>query len=80
MAPAPKKSKKVVESINSKIQLVMKSGKTSLGYKTTIKSLRSSKAKMRLLITGDHLFQHPLIRTANVLPFNKTALIRTKGL
>ncbi len=46
MAPAQKKSKKVVESINSKIQLVMKSGKTALGYKTTIKSLRSSKAKM----------------------------------
>eukprot|EP01036_Dinobryon_divergens_P035074 gene35074-45399_t len=49
MAPAPKKSKKVVESINSKIQLVMKSGKTSLGYKTTIKSLRSSKAKMVII-------------------------------
>ena len=46
MAPATKKSKKTVESINSKLQLVMRSGKTVLGYKTTIKSLRSSKAKM----------------------------------
>ena len=51
MAPAGKKasSKKAVESINSKIQLVMKSGKTALGYKTTLKSLRSSKAKMVLI-------------------------------
>eukprot|EP01034_Spumella_vulgaris_P032881 gene32881-40594_t len=51
MAPAPtgKKSKKVVESINSKLQLVMKSGKTALGYKTTIKALRASKAKMVII-------------------------------
>lgn len=55
MAPAANKkasSKKAVESINSKIQLVMKSGKTSLGYKTTIKSLRSGKAKMVLISTN----------------------------
>lgn len=51
MAPAPSKkaSKKAVESINSKIQLVMKSGKTSLGYKTTVKALRTSKAKMVII-------------------------------
>ena len=50
MAPeAGKKSKKVVESINSKIQLVMKSGKTSLGYKTTLKALRSTKAKLVII-------------------------------
>ena len=49
MAPAVKKSKKTIESINSRLQLVMRSGKASLGYKTTIKSLRSSKAKMILI-------------------------------
>lgn len=51
MAPAPSKknAKKTVESINSKIQLVMKSGKTSLGYKTTVKALRNSKAKMVII-------------------------------
>ncbi|KAJ1384712.1 50S ribosomal protein L30e-like protein [Ochromonadaceae sp. CCMP2298] len=50
MAPAVgKKTKKAVESINSKIQLVMKSGKTSLGYKTTLKALRSGKAKMVMI-------------------------------
>eukprot|EP01031_Cornospumella_fuschlensis_P034497 gene34497-41767_t len=54
MAPTPapaasaakKVTKKNVESINGKIQLVMKSGKTALGYKTTLKALRSNKAKM----------------------------------
>ncbi len=52
MAPAPsakKNTKKAVESINGKIQLVMKSGKTALGYKTTIKALRSGKAKMIII-------------------------------
>lgn len=53
MAPAPtKKTKKAVESINSKIQLVMKSGKTALGYKTTIKALRNNKAKMVLIASN----------------------------
>jgi large subunit ribosomal protein L30e len=44
-----KAAKKTVESINSKLQLVMKSGKTALGYKTTLKSLRSTKAKMVII-------------------------------
>lgn len=53
MAPAPtKKTKKAVESINSKIQLVMKSGKTALGYKTTIKALRNNKAKMVMIASN----------------------------
>lgn len=33
--------KKTAESINSKLQLVMKSGKASLGYKQVLKTLRS---------------------------------------
>ena len=48
-APAKKASKKNVETINSKLQLVMKSGKTALGYKTTLKALRGGKAKMVIL-------------------------------
>lgn len=52
MAPVGKKTKKAVEGVNSKIQLVMKSGKASLGYKTTIKSLRLNKAKMVLISTN----------------------------
>ena len=52
MAPGGKKTKKAVESVNSKIQLVMKSGKAALGYKTTIKSLRLNKAKVVLISTN----------------------------
>jgi large subunit ribosomal protein L30e len=48
MAPA-QKSKKQVETINSKLSLVMKSGKVTLGYKSTLKSLRSGKSKLVIL-------------------------------
>ena len=48
MAPN-KKSKKSVESINSKLQLVMRSGKSALGYKTTVKALRNTKAKLVII-------------------------------
>lgn len=48
MAPQ-KKTKKSVESINSKLQLVMKSGKSALGYKTTLKALRNTKAKLVII-------------------------------
>ena len=35
--------KKSTESINNKLQLVMKSGKYTLGYKTVLKTLSNSK-------------------------------------
>eukprot|EP00457_Paulinella_chromatophora_P020547 gb/GEZN01022616.1/.p1 GENE.gb/GEZN01022616.1/~~gb/GEZN01022616.1/.p1 ORF type:complete len:113 (-),score=25.06 gb/GEZN01022616.1/:205-543(-) len=38
------KKKKAMESINSRLKLVMKSGKYTLGYKSTLKSLRQGKA------------------------------------
>merc|ERR1711901_1097 len=44
-----KKSKKAQESINSRLQLVIKSGKYSLGYKSTLKTLRSAKAKLVII-------------------------------
>jgi large subunit ribosomal protein L30e len=34
------------DNITSKLALVMRSGKTTLGYKSTIKSIRSGKAKL----------------------------------
>lgn len=43
MVAASKKSKKTHESINSRLALVMKSGKYTLGYKTTLKTLRNGK-------------------------------------
>mmetsp|Transcript_38399 Transcript_38399/g.78341 ORF Transcript_38399/g.78341 Transcript_38399/m.78341 type:complete len:113 (-) Transcript_38399:31-369(-) len=46
---APKKQKKAIESINSRLALVMKSGKVSLGLSTTLKSLRQGKAKLVII-------------------------------
>ena len=46
---APKKSKKAGESINSRLALTIKSGKYTLGYRSTIKSLRSGKSKLVLI-------------------------------
>merc|ERR1712130_392123 len=43
---AQKKVKKSNESINSRLALVMKSGKYMLGYKQTLKTLRSGKSKL----------------------------------
>jgi len=48
MAPS-KKVKKSVDNMNSRIKLVMKSGKAILGYKASVKSLRKGKAKMILI-------------------------------
>ncbi|KAI1123958.1 50S ribosomal protein L30e-like protein [Nemania abortiva] len=44
-----KKARKDANSINSKLALVMKSGKVTLGYKSSLKSLRSGKAKLVLI-------------------------------
>ncbi|KAG0652308.1 60S ribosomal L10-A [Hyphodiscus hymeniophilus] len=51
MAPT-KKTKKTADSINSRLALVMKSGKVTLGYKSTLKTLRSGKAKL-VIIAGN---------------------------
>ena len=49
---AKKGAKKGGESINQKLALVMKSGKTVLGYKMTLKALRSGKAKLVILASN----------------------------
>merc|ERR1711879_993511 len=41
--------KKAVESINSRLALVMKSGKFQLGYKKTLETLRMGKAKLVII-------------------------------
>uniref|UniRef100_A0A5F9DSQ7 Large ribosomal subunit protein eL30 n=1 Tax=Oryctolagus cuniculus TaxID=9986 RepID=A0A5F9DSQ7_RABIT len=46
---AAKKTKKSLESINSRLQLVMKSGKYVLGYKQSLKMIRQRKAKLVIL-------------------------------
>merc|ERR1712087_938302 len=50
MAPVVSKSqKRQAESISSRLALVMKSGKYTLGYKSTLKSLRGGKAKLIMI-------------------------------
>ncbi|PGH18994.1 60S ribosomal protein L30 [Helicocarpus griseus UAMH5409] len=49
---AQKKVKKSADNISSRLALVMKSGKVTLGYKSTLKSLRSGKAKL-VIIAGN---------------------------
>ena len=51
MAPTKKASKasKASESINTRLALVMKSGKYNLGTSTTLKMLRQGKAKLVLI-------------------------------
>ncbi|KAI8150120.1 60S ribosomal protein [Fennellomyces sp. T-0311] len=51
MAPA-NKLKKNSENINSRLQLVTKSGKYTLGYKSTLKTLRQGKSKL-IIIAGN---------------------------
>ncbi|KAM9621906.1 large ribosomal subunit protein eL30-like [Trichechus inunguis] len=46
---ATKKTKKLLKSINSRLQLVMKSGKYVVGYKQTLKMIRQGKAKLVIL-------------------------------
>ncbi|SSD60599.1 60S ribosomal protein L30 [Saccharomycodes ludwigii] len=46
---APSKSS---ETINQKLALVVKSGKYTLGYKSTVKSLRQGKAKLVIIASN----------------------------
>ncbi|BEJ11075.1 hypothetical protein CspHIS471_0104970 [Cutaneotrichosporon sp. HIS471] len=50
MAPTKKsKSAKHSESINARLQLVVKSGRYTLGYKQALKQLRNGKSKLILI-------------------------------
>lgn len=49
MATTTKKTKKTHENINNRLALVMKSGKYTLGYKTVLRSLRTSKGKLIII-------------------------------
>merc|ERR1712032_1392859 len=49
---AVKKQKKQIENINSRLRLVMKSGKYHLGYRQTIKDLRQGKSMLVILASN----------------------------
>eukprot|EP00013_Stygamoeba_regulata_P024701 CAMPEP_0177655160 /NCGR_PEP_ID=MMETSP0447-20121125/14789_1 /TAXON_ID=0 /ORGANISM="Stygamoeba regulata, Strain BSH-02190019" /LENGTH=107 /DNA_ID=CAMNT_0019159001 /DNA_START=73 /DNA_END=396 /DNA_ORIENTATION=- len=44
-----KKQKKAQESINARLALVVKSGKYTLGYKSTLKAIRNGEAKLVII-------------------------------
>lgn len=44
-----KKNASAVDNLNARLSLVVKSGKISLGHRTTVKALRKSQAKLVLI-------------------------------
>ncbi|KAJ9443035.1 60S ribosomal protein L30 [Diplonema papillatum] len=71
-----KKTKKSMENINSRLQLVIKSGKYSMGQKTALRSLRMSKAKLVIIsnncpaLTKSMLEYYAMLSKASVLHYN----------
>jgi len=71
-----KKKKNNVENINSRLALVMKSGKALLGYKTSLKSLRQGKAKLILISSNcpplrrSELEYYAMLAKTAVHPYN----------
>ena len=50
--PVKSTKKKGGENVNARLALVMKSGKYNIGYKSTLRSLRSGKSKL-IVISGN---------------------------
>ncbi|PVU98109.1 hypothetical protein BB561_000091 [Smittium simulii] len=73
---APKKTSKGSENINSRLALVMKSGKCTIGYKSTMKSLRSGKSKLILIsancppLRKSEIEYYAMLSKTNVFHFN----------
>uniref|UniRef100_A0A8D2CMM6 Large ribosomal subunit protein eL30 n=1 Tax=Sciurus vulgaris TaxID=55149 RepID=A0A8D2CMM6_SCIVU len=72
-----KKMKKSLELINSKHQLVMKSGKYVLGYKQTLKMITQDKAKLVILTNNCSALRKSEIEYHAVLA--KTGVHHYKG-
>uniref|UniRef100_A0A7S2WUC8 Ribosomal protein eL8/eL30/eS12/Gadd45 domain-containing protein n=1 Tax=Rhizochromulina marina TaxID=1034831 RepID=A0A7S2WUC8_9STRA len=72
---AGKKSKRATEGMNSRLQLVMKSGKADLGYKTAVKSLRGGKSKLIILsnnlppLRKSELEYYAMLAKVDVIPY-----------
>ncbi|KAK5660082.1 hypothetical protein OQA88_13551 [Cercophora sp. LCS_1] len=49
---APKKNKNDAQSIGAKLALVIKSGKVVLGYRSTLKAIRTNKARLILIASN----------------------------
>merc|ERR1712130_258110 len=64
----PSKKKKDGSSINSRLALVIKSGKYNLGYRETIKQLRGGKAKLVILANNTPHLDAPRSSTTPCWP------------
>lgn len=47
-----KAKKKTTDNVNARLNLVMRSGKYTLGFKSTLKTLRSGKSKLILIASN----------------------------
>ncbi len=69
--------KKSVETMNARLALVMKSGKTSLGFKSTLKSLRNGKSKLVIVAANCPALRKSEIEYYSML--SKTAVHHYSG-
>ena len=72
---ASKKTKKAMESINSRLALVMKSGKFTIGYRSTLKSIRQGKSKLIIIANNT-----PALRKSEIEYYCMLAKVRPRGL
>ena len=89
-----KKNKRSMENINSRLQLVVRSGKYSLGKKSALSHLRSSKAKLVIIsnncpaITRSMIEYYAMLRYAAArsdflltpyIPHSKSSVLHYNG-
>eukprot|EP01061_Rhynchopus_euleeides_P018777 TRINITY_DN30_c0_g1_i6.p2 TRINITY_DN30_c0_g1~~TRINITY_DN30_c0_g1_i6.p2 ORF type:complete len:108 (+),score=51.68 TRINITY_DN30_c0_g1_i6:81-404(+) len=71
-----KKAKRSMENINSRLQLVVRSGKYSLGQRTAMNSMRGGKAKLVIIsnncpaITKSMVEYYAMLSKSSVLHYN----------
>ena len=71
---AASKAKKSAENINSHLNLVIKSGKYSLGYKTTLKNIRKGKGTKWIHKYVYSLIAKLVILSSNCPPLRKSEI------
>eukprot|EP01062_Namystynia_karyoxenos_P029501 TRINITY_DN2214_c0_g1_i5.p3 TRINITY_DN2214_c0_g1~~TRINITY_DN2214_c0_g1_i5.p3 ORF type:complete len:108 (+),score=61.96 TRINITY_DN2214_c0_g1_i5:109-432(+) len=71
-----KKSKRAMENINSRLQLVVKSGKYTMGQHSALKALRNGKAKLVIIsnncpaVMKSQMEYYAMLAKSSVLHYN----------
>uniref|UniRef100_A0A287D2S1 60S ribosomal protein L30-like n=1 Tax=Ictidomys tridecemlineatus TaxID=43179 RepID=A0A287D2S1_ICTTR len=73
---ATKKTKKSLESINSRLHLVLKRGKYVLGYKQTLKMIRQGKAKL-VILSNNSCGKYYRVCTLSIIDPGDSYIIRS---